>query len=202
MEICISNKRDTMSIRCFIAIEIEDSKTFMEILKVKKELIDLDLGIKPVEDENIHLTLRFLGEIPPSSVEIMKNILLGLSKVAKKFEMEVKGLGAFPSIRNPRVLWVGVDKGAEELYNIRKYIDNEILRRNLTDVRREGVEFKPHITLARIKSLKNIRLLYDFYQRYCNFVFGVSPVTKIKLKQSILRPQGPIYRDIISVDLG
>lgn len=189
------------TIRCFIAIEIEDNTTLMNILKLKKEITSLDLDMKLVEDENIHLTIRFLGEISQESLKSIKHILLDVGNIFNKFEIEVKGIGAFPSISKPRVLWIGISKSSEYLYNISRFIENEIMKKRLTDVHKDEHSFHPHITLARIKSYKNIHMLHELYNYYNNYVFGVSPVTKIKLKQSILRPQGPIYNDIFIVDL-
>lgn len=190
-----------MSIRCFVAIEIEDQRTLAEVLKVKHSLEYLDLDIKPVGDIDIHLTIRFLGHISPSTVEIMKSILQNIGQTMSKFEIEIHGLGAFPSISKPRVIWVGLSKGSEYLHHIRKTIDNEIRRRNLRDVFEDQHEFSPHITLARIRSLKNIHLFYELYKQYSDYKFGSSTVTKIKLKQSILTPQGPIYKDLFITDL-
>ncbi|MEM0371059.1 MAG: RNA 2',3'-cyclic phosphodiesterase [Ignisphaera sp.] len=190
-----------MSIRCFIAIEIENYEVLKEIIKVKEELLRRGLDIKLVEDENIHLTLRFLGNISQNSVEVVKKILSSSSQIINRFEIEIRGLGVFPSIGNPRVIWVGVGKGVEELYQIRKIIDQEISKNKLYDVHKDEQEFRPHITLARVKSRRNIESFYDFYKRYSDYLFGVSSVTKIKLKQSILRPQGPIYHDIFIVSL-
>ncbi|MEM1644247.1 MAG: RNA 2',3'-cyclic phosphodiesterase [Ignisphaera sp.] len=190
-----------MSIRCFVAIEIENQRTLTEVLKVKHSLEDLDLDIKPVEDTDIHLTIRFLGHISTSTVEIMKNILQNIGQTMSKFEIEIQGLGAFPSISKPRVIWVGLGKGSEYLHDIRRIIDNEIRRRNLRDVFEDQHEFSPHITLARVRSLKNINLFYELYRQYNDYKFGLSTVTKIKLKQSILTPQGPIYKDLFITDL-
>ncbi|MEM4884354.1 MAG: RNA 2',3'-cyclic phosphodiesterase, partial [Saccharolobus sp.] len=171
------------------------------VLKVKHSLEDLDLDIKPVEDTDIHLTIRFLGHISTSTVEIMKNILQNIGQTMSKFEIEIQGLGAFPSISKPRVIWVGLGKGSEYLHDIRRIIDNEIRRRNLRDVFEDQHEFSPHITLARVRSLKNINLFYELYRQYNDYKFGLSTVTKIKLKQSILTPQGPIYKDLFITDL-
>lgn len=190
-----------MSMRCFIAIEIENPMVLAKVLQVKKELSGMGLDLKPVEDENIHLTIRFLGNISPYSVEVLKNILSSLGQEFHRFELEVKGLGAFPTIDRPRVVWIGVAKGSEELYSIRKYIDDEIVKRRLMDVH-EDDDFHPHITIARVKSLRNVHLLHKFYERYSDYLFGYTMVTKVKLKQSILRPQGPVYRDLYIADLG
>ncbi|MEM1559946.1 MAG: RNA 2',3'-cyclic phosphodiesterase [Ignisphaera sp.] len=190
-----------MSIRCFVAIEVEDQRTLTEVLKIKHRLEDLDLDIKSVEDTDIHLTIRFLGHISLSSIEVIESVLQNIGQTMNRFEIEIRGFGAFPSINKPRVIWVGLSKGSEHLHNIRRILDNEIRRRNLRDVFEDQHEFSPHITLARVRSFKNIHLLYDLFKQYSDYIFGQSIVTKIKLKQSILTPQGPIYRDLFITDL-
>jgi 2'-5' RNA ligase len=190
-----------MSIRCFIAIEVESVSTLTEILKIKHYIENLDLDIKPVEDENVHITLRFLGHISLPAVEAIKNILNFVSRQTNKFEIEIRGLGAFPSAVKPRVIWVGISRGAEQLYNLRKVIDTEIQRKSPGEIFKDQHEFSPHITLARLRSFKNVNLFYELYKQYNDYYFGSSPVTKIKLKQSILTPHGPIYKDLHIAEL-
>lgn len=185
-----------MSIRAFIAVEIEDKDTLINIIKIRDALVNLGLDIKPVEDENLHITMRFLGEISSHTIEEIKKILSSIPLIIKSFSITVKGIGAFPSISRPRVIWVGVVEGADKLTLIRNYIDREITRAKLNEVHRDQHDFSPHITLARIKSFKNIEKFKEFYNGYQDYFFGTSPVSLIKLKQSILTPQGPIYKDI------
>ncbi len=188
-------------IRSFIAIEIEEQEVLSKIIKIKNSISDLGLDIKPVEDENIHITIRFLGEITFTTLNEIKNILNNTTKIVKPFTINIKGIGAFPNTLRPRVIWVGITEGFDNLIAIRKYIDNEVIRLKLIDVYRDRHEFSPHITIARVKSLRNIDRFIEFYQSYKDFEFGISHVSKIKLKQSILTPRGPIYKDIHVVNL-
>lgn len=190
-----------MSIRCFIAVEIENNLTLSEVLKIKHYIENLNLDIKPVEDENIHLTIKFLGNLSLITVESIKNILNLASHLVNKFEIEIRGLGAFPSLAKPRVIWVGISKGTEHLYNLRKIIDTEVRRIGLREVFEDQHEFSPHITLARVRSLKNINTLHELFKQYNDYLFGSSYVTKIKLKQSILTPRGPMYKDLFIAEL-
>jgi len=188
-------------IRSFIAIEIEEQGVLAKIIRIKNSISDLGLDVKPVEDENIHITIRFLGEITLTTLNEIKNILNNVTKIVKPFTIGIKGVGAFPNALRPRVIWVGITEGFDNLVVIRKYIDSEITRLKLIDVHRDEHEFSPHITIARVKSLRNINKFIEFYQSYKDFEFGVSPVSKIKLKQSTLTPRGPIYKDIHVVNL-
>ena len=184
-------------LRTFIAVEIEDREVLSKIIKIKNLLASLSGdSIKPVEDENIHLTLRFLGEIDPSTVEIVKKIL-GEARSFQRFHMHVRGIGGFPNISRPRVIWVGVERGREDLLRIRRFIDERLsgLR-----VHVDQHEFEPHITIARVRDKlpqRASQILID----YANEDFGLSPVTKIVLKKSVLTPRGPVYSDLYSIDL-
>lgn len=183
-------------LRAFIAIEIENTETLNNIIKWKKQLETLGIDAKFVEDENIHLTIRFLGEISTASLEQIKELLDNVSKMFKPFEIKVAGFGAFPNVYRPRVLWVGIVEGFETLANIRKYIDSEIVRRGLKDVHKDQHEFSPHITIARLKSYRGVEKLQKYFDEYKDYVFGSSTITQIKIKRSILTPRGPIYSDI------
>jgi 2'-5' RNA ligase len=183
-------------IRSFIAIEIENEETLKKIIKLKHDLENLGLDGKFVEDENIHLTIRFLGEVAISTIEQIKEVLNYVTSVIKPFEIRIAGLGAFPNTHRPRVIWVGIISGFEKLAGIRRIIDSEIVKRGLKDVQRDRHEFSPHITIARLKSYKNLERLKQQFLKYENYEFGVTEVTQIKLKKSTLTPSGPIYSDI------
>ncbi|MDK6028277.1 RNA 2',3'-cyclic phosphodiesterase [Ignisphaera sp. 4213-co] len=189
------------SIRAFIAVEIENESTLSNIVKWKKQLESLGLDAKFVEDENLHLTIRFLGEISLSSLEQIKEIVNKVSQMTKSFEIKIAGFGAFPNINKPRVLWIGVVEGFENLANIRKYIDTEIIRYGLRDVHKDQHEFSPHITIARLKSYRGVEKLQKYFIDYKDYFFGTSTVTQIKIKKSTLTPRGPIYSDIHIVKL-
>ncbi len=188
-----------MAIRLFIAVEVEDEETFRRIIKLRDELLTCSKGargIKGVEDENIHLTLRFIGEVSEALLPSIMSCVKGCSNF-ESFEIEVKGVGAFPSYSRPRVIWVGVGRGADKLKLLRRILDkclNQI-------VKPEPQEFIPHITLGRIKGSYDRVCLQTFINTHADEVIGTSKVTKVKLKRSILRPQGPEYHDILEVSL-
>ena len=188
-----------MTLRLFIAVEIENTETLRRIINLRDELLTCSKGgrgIKGVEDENIHLTIRFIGEVSEALLPSIINCLKPCGEL-KSFMMEVKGVGAFPSISRPRVIWVGVSKGSDELKMIRKIIDkclNQIIRP-------EPQEFVPHITIGRIKGSYDRMCLQNFLNTHVDEVIGESKVTRIILKRSILRPLGPEYHDVYEVSL-
>ena len=185
-------------VRLFVAVEIENPQVLNEVLKVKAEVASCSRGrgIKVVEDENVHLTLRFLGEVPEQLVQDVGECLKPASSFTK-FSMRIAGLGAFPSNARPRIIWVGVDEGAEELRTLRNALEPCLRRFGKPDRNR----FVPHITIARVKGSYDRACLANVFSSYGDHVFGTSGVSSIKLKKSVLRPEGPIYTDLAVITL-
>lgn len=183
-------------VRSFISIDVEDPLILDRIERIKETLLSTGAYMKPVEKENIHLTLRFLGEIPVALIDEIYKVLLNVK--AKPFEIEIKGLGAFPRTSNPRVIWVGVVKGVEELKNIHKQIESGLRK---LGIRPDTKGFEPHITIARVKSGRNKSKLVKILNQLADVELGVMKVTNIRLKQSILTFKGPIYKTLREVKL-
>ena len=184
-------------VRAFIAVEIENMDVLSRIIKMRDQIVSTGADIKPVEDENIHLTIRFLGEFPESDLSIVQSALEGLRDL-KSFNIHITGLGAFPNIIRPRVIWVGVSEGSDRLKSIRSMIDKGLRGGRF---HRDQHEFSPHITLARVRSARNVDRLVELLNSYRDHDFGWSPVTRIVVKRSTLTPRGPIYNDIMRVNL-
>ncbi len=185
-------------VRAFISIDIEEPVLVSRLVQLRDAIVATGVPMKPVEDENLHITLRFLGEIPASLVdEIYNNVLAKL--VFEKFRIKLVGLGAFPHVTRPRVVWVGVRDGSEILQKIYEEIERGLRRLGFKP---EREQFVPHVTLARIKGSRNIERLVKMLQEYSEFEIGEMVVESIRLKQSILTPRGPIYRTLREVKAG
>jgi 2'-5' RNA ligase len=178
-------------VRSFVAIDIENSDVIRRIEELQREVLRLGLEIKLVEKENLHITLRFLGEIPQNRINDVAKALSNIKM--SKFQIKLKGVGVFPDLARPRVLWVGVSDGIEELKKLATTVRQAVDR---FAENREDREFVAHLTVGRIKSSRNIERLQEFVARYANVDFGVITVDKIKLKKSVLTPRGPIYTDL------
>ncbi len=178
--------------RAFIAVDIEDPRLISSLSSIKNTISTLNVPIKFVEDENLHITLVFLGEIDESTVETLKS---GLEENIKHppFEISVEGLGSFPSLSRPRVVWAGIRKGSKELTNIHETVMKTL---NTLNIRVKGEKFHPHVTIGRLKGSRNIQSLTKLLIEYSNYFFGEQQIDKVKIKQSILTPKGPIYRDV------
>lgn len=183
-------------VRTFIAIEIENKEVLSRLVEVRDQLLGTGADIKGVEDENIHLTLRFLGEIRRDVIGLLCEELSKLK--FPKFRIHIRGISAFPLESRPRVIWAGIEEGSEKVIELNKLVES-IIRK--LGVPREREEFVPHITLARVKTHKNIERLVTLLRSLAGIDFGYSSVSSIHVKRSVLTPRGPIYSDLCSVHL-
>ncbi|RLF91135.1 RNA 2',3'-cyclic phosphodiesterase [Thermococci archaeon] len=180
-------------VRTFIAIDLgQETKDIIES-KVLDEISKIDVDVKLVEKENLHLTLKFLGEIHERRVSDVKEVLERISSEKKKFSMRLHGLGAFPNSRSARVVWIGVEDGREELHNLASEIDSELHK---IGFKRERKRFHPHITVCRVKTPRNISKIRSLIEALRDLEVGVEEVNCLSLKKSTLTSKGPIYEDL------
>ncbi len=183
-----------MAVRAFIAVDIDDPEVRKKIIAFRDAVAASGAHVKIVEDENIHLTLRFLGNIPETLIDDIYDVMRSIR--FKPFKIRVSGVGCFPNINRPRVVWVGVTEGYEELKRIRDELERGL--RGL-GFRPEREEFVAHITVARVKSGRKREALRKVIEEFQDFDAGEMVVRYIRLKQSILTPRGPIYRTLREV---
>ena len=175
--------------RTFVAIEISNNQVIESIKKVQTEI---NINAKPVEEQNFHFTLQFLGEI---SEEMLKKIIDALNSIDfSGFTVNLRGIGAFPKPKFPRVIWIGTDDvGGEMLVELSEKVVNVLEPFGL----RPDKAFKPHLTIFRIK--KKIGDITKELEKRQSRDFGNQEVTNIKLKKSELTSNGPIYSDLLEV---
>jgi 2'-5' RNA ligase len=175
-----------MSFRGFISVDI-DNNDRMESLQAS--LRKTGANLKLVNLTNIHLTLKFLGNTDEALVPRIKNIMEeGVAGMAP-FELELKGVGAFPNMNRMQVLWVGT-RNAEGLGNLASYLEDEL---HQLGFKKEKRRFSPHLTLARVRSGRNLDAVRGVLGEYTAELFGAQKIDRIRLKKSDLRPSGPIY---------
>lgn len=180
-------------IRTFIAVEIKNRDTLKKLIEARDQLVTTGADLKPVEDENIHLTVRFIGEIPAGLVRVLCD---EISKVEfQRFQMHVKGLGAFPSPARPRVVWAGVAEGGDQLRRLHEIVESIARRLGIPPDREE---FVPHITLARVKGFRGVEKLTRLLAVLQDTDFGVTEVDEVVVKKSVLTPRGPVYTNLCS----
>ena len=183
-------------IRTFIAIKIIPENELKSFLAMAKNTFR-DERIKWVDEFALHLTLRFLGE---TTHEQVKGIIRSLEKIAvqtEPFSVQFKGTGYFKNRQMPSVLFVNIEN-AEDLKRLAKNIDKEIVKAGFDIERRV---FKPHLTLGRIKFLKDIDRFKMFLNDYKDQEFQKVQVNEIVFYQSILKSEGPIYKPIGKFEL-
>jgi len=146
--------------------------------------------IKWVDPANIHITLAFLGDIEEERIKAASMVLSKICSDCSRFSFHISGTGLFISYQNPRIIWAGIDN-AGELSGI-----NDLIVRGLRDTgfNLEERPFRPHITLGRIKYVKDKSLLRETLDRYSDTDFQDVDVREVILFESILRPEGPLYK--------
>lgn len=182
-------------VRAFIAMEVNNSKTIDRIVKLQQELMaSTDADIKPVEKQNLHFTIKFLGEISES--EISQQIE-SLRKIESEcLDVVYEGLGVFPNMQRISVVWIGVGGAGKEMF---MRLGEKILAITATAGRSGDVAFVPHLTILRVKSGRNKERLIQAINALTNEWFGEDRLTSLKLKRSQLTPRGPIYTDLFEV---
>ena len=183
--------------RTFIAVELpEEIKS--KIGKTVTELKKLEAGVKWVEEKNVHLTLKFLGEVKDNDIERLKSLVKDVLADKKIFEMSLEGFGTFPGGKTPRVVWVGVEKGKEKLKKIADPLEKTLSK---SGFRKEKREFSSHITIGRVKEKRNIEELKKAIEEKKNAKFGKSLVGHITIMKSTLSRKGPTYEAVERVKL-
>ncbi len=169
-------------IRLFIAIDLPET--------AKEELGRLCFGLpgaRWIEPEQIHLTLRFIGEVDGG---LFHEVRSGLEHVeCPSFPLTLKGLGCFPPRGEPHVLWVGVEK-SEPLFRLRKKVDVRLAGIGVAPEKRK---FSPHVTLARLKETPLVRLT-NFLSGNGLFALPEFTVSRFHLYSSLLTPKGAVHR--------
>jgi 2'-5' RNA ligase len=176
--------------RTFVAVEIDNNSSLEKIQEFQKKN---SFNSKPVKIEQIHFTLQFIGEIDGKMLEMVKKSLNTI--IFSKIEIVLRGIGAFPNSRSPKIIWVGVNEKSDIMLN-------NLANKVRTSLNLIGLEsnnqFKPHITIFRIKNKTN-----DLSSKLLKFKkteFGNQVVSKIKLKKSDLTTNGPVYTDLMEVN--
>jgi len=175
-------------IRTFIAVNVSDATRRM-IDTLQMIFIHSRRLIRFVPPENVHVTLKFLGDIDP---EIMPELITKIEtsiRSLRKFDYICAGTGVFPNVRRPRVLWLGITQGSEMLTNLSKTLDESL---KAMPIESEEREFKAHITLGRIKEFRKPVPELDQFLAY-PFKPTHNPVDEVILFKSTLTPSGAIY---------
>lgn len=182
-----------MGVRAFFAVEVPTTEAIRGLLGSLRATGE---RLKVVTSENLHLTLKFLGEVPEAQVEGLAAALEAACRGHGPISVTVAGTGAFPQWSSPRVLWLGVEEGGG-LVALANVLEERCLPLGFPP---EGRPFSPHLTIARVKE-GNPRSAVAKLRDHQGDTFASFVVDKVKLKKSTLRPGGPLYEDLTAVDL-
>jgi len=188
-------------IRAFIAIDLspEIQHQLSDVLERFTTQLDT-LPIRWVGVNNIHLTLKFLGDVSLSNLMLLTDMIKSEISSHNQFEISIGGAGAFPNNRQPRVIWVGVE-GPQELLIIQNGIETAAARLGYV---KEERAFSPHLTLGRISrnaTSPDIKLISQILEKTRIGFLGATWVDQVHLYRSDLRPAGAVYTKIFSTPL-
>lgn len=178
-------------IRTFLAIPFGETyqKEFERLLKAFESY---SKEIKWVDPKHVHLTLHFFGSVESDRIESLKVLFRNLTSRFRAFEVHLKNIGAFPNFNRPRVVWVGLAGDIQELNDLKEACDLELVKMGYS---MEDREFKPHLTLGRVREGARLQFrVPDYLENYVEE--KKHNVQEIVLYRSDLTPQGPIYTPI------
>lgn len=176
------------SIRCFAAIEIPE--------RIQALLVEVQNTFRPKIERaswtrrgNFHLTLKFFGEVGNHSINEISAALQNIAENQTPFSIEIGGIGAFPNLARPRVLWVGLKQGTLLTVKLVRAINREFVKFGFE----KDTRFHPHLTLARLKDQVNLNTFINLFRKFETLDGALLTVDKIMLVKSELYPSGAVY---------
>ena len=181
----------TITIRTFICIELPQTLQVL-LAKFQDSLKRPGADVSWVKPSNIHFTLKFLGEVPEQKLPMICETVERAAHTVPALEIQVKGTGCFPSTRNPRVIWVGIQPVPSQLQEL-----YELIEVGLSEIgyARDDRPFSPHLTIGRVKSPRNLQALMRQIQEL-EFRGEIVSVRTVTVMRSDLRPAGAVYSPI------
>jgi 2'-5' RNA ligase len=181
----------------FISIDIGPLKS---LITIGKNLKKINPYLKVVNPQNIHFTLKFLGDTEIKKISAIKEAIKKSVEGIPPFSLNLKGVGVFPNFNYIRVIWVGLEPmnaHKDLLFDITRKIDEELYNLGFC----KNKQFKPHVTLARVKNITNKSVLKQFIEKYSTHNFDTKKIDSITLKKSELTPKGPIYETLETIKI-
>jgi RNA 2',3'-cyclic 3'-phosphodiesterase len=177
--------------RIFIAIKVNPEGELLRMFSSLKAAFGAE-NIKWVDPANLHLTLEFLGDTEEKRIRVLSSMLKDSCAGLGEFDFNLTVTGVFKNFRDPRVLWAGI-QSAERLIQLNNIIAEGL---KLDGFKIEERQFKPHLTLGRVKSVRDTDNLKTVLDRYRDNQFQIVHVNEVILFESILFQTGPLYKPI------
>jgi len=184
------------TLRTFIAIDIPEPQK-ERIASLQDRLRRLGGRIGWTRPEGIHLTLKFLGDVEEERVPLVAEAVARAASSTAPFEIEIAGAGAFPNLRRPRVLWVGITEPTGRLKGLARAIEQELVPLGFPP---EGRDFSPHLTLGRVKDPRDVEPVVRALQQ-ANFAGGTFVAREVRVMKSDLKPTGAEYTALHRIPL-
>jgi 2'-5' RNA ligase len=188
--------QDKVVMRTFIAVELPE-RIKREIEQLQAPFKETDTFVSWVKPKNIHVTLKFLGEVSEEKINEVFSATEKAVEGARKFTMSLRGTGAFPNLRRPRVIWVGAGSGGGELSQMAVRIEQEMEKIGFPKEKRK---YSAHFTIGRVKSPKNIEKLMELVSS-SDFQTEEIEVNEVVVIRSQLDPGGAIYTPLKKIPL-
>ncbi|HUT13388.1 MAG TPA: RNA 2',3'-cyclic phosphodiesterase [Thermoguttaceae bacterium] len=187
------------TVRTFVAVEISSA-----VRDCAEELIEqfraAPVDVKWVETHNLHLTLKFLGDVPSREIAgVCEAVAQGAAQV-EPFELEILGAGAFPDTKRPRTLWLGAGRGEQEMVALHDHVEKPLKKLGF---RPEHRRFHPHLTIGRVRrGGPGVDQLGRLLDEYAQFEVGRVHVSQVVVFSSQLERAGPTYEALSRAKLG
>ena len=184
-------------IRAFIAISVPEL-VLQAIVNAQEGFQGSGLSIRRVRKESMHLTLKFLGDIDRDDIEKIRAAMERVAKAFSPFTLRVEGVGVFPDLKRPRVVWVGVSGDVEPLRGLQRDLESQL---NGLGFPREKRSFSGHLTMGRVKGRLDRTKLSGVLEGLGDFRTESFTALSVVLFQSDLRPEGAVYSRLAEVPL-
>jgi 2'-5' RNA ligase len=187
------------TIRTFIAVEVS-AATRKRAADAIERLRASGAKVSWVKPDNMHLTLKFLGDVPNVQIPEICRAVTQAAAELEPFEMQCHGLGAFPDLRRPRTIWIGVEEGKEGLVQLHAAIDKSLAKLGFA---KEGRRFQPHLTIGRVRQGGSAALdLGQLVEQNADFQFAATVVSEALAIASYLDKSGATYEILGRAPLG
>ncbi len=180
--------------RLFTGIDIGARQPVVDI---ERQLDETGASLKLVEPENIHVTLKFLGDTDEAKIPIVEDAMRTAAAAVEPYRASLQGMGVFPHPGYIKVIWIGVDDDGQTTA-IAETLEEQLA---VQGFRREKHAFTPHATIARMKGARGKNAVRKLVEQHENTDFGELEVTGIQLKKSELQPDGPVYTTLSTIEL-
>ena len=184
------------TIRAFIALELPPPVISL-LEKVQEDLKSMGLRAKWVRPGNIHLTLKFIGNINPGDIDLIGGAMMDAVDDFAAIDLVAGGIGVFPGIKRPRVIWVGLGGQIQLLFAMQRVLEDNLAALGF---KKEKRPFKGHLTLGRFRQAVNPNTIRQIMREYANLYSEEFTARRIILFKSDLKPTGAVYSQLQQAD--